>query len=85
MMRRLGIGYTDLTYCVVHASLYLQLIMCSVLSAFFFFILYFLQAILEGSEAYNSFIREFLLKQFATLDQVPQWALDALRHAEIDI
>jgi len=51
----------------------------------FHFLYMILQAILEGTESYHNFITTFLLKQFITIDQVPQWALDALRHAEIDV
>ena len=45
----------------------------------------YVQAILDGSEAYHTFIMSFLIRQFDTVDKVPQWALDALRHAGIDI
>jgi len=43
------------------------------------------QAILEGSEAYHNFIRNFMLRQFNSLDNVPKWALDALSHAGISL
>lgn len=42
-------------------------------------------AILEGSDAYHDFIRDFLVKQFDRIDKVPQWALDALCHAGISL